>query len=64
MQIPESSQKDGVQVLVNPRNDSQNEFWELIEAGSNSYYIKSFCGKVLDLSGQSTKNGTPVIQWK
>lgn len=29
----------------------------------NAYYIKSFCGKCLDVSENTAKSGQPVIQW-
>ena len=48
---------------MTPRNKTQNEIWELVNCGKNLYKIRSFCGKVLDVSGAWVTNGAKVIQY-
>jgi hypothetical protein len=44
-----------------------NEFWELVPANfmnkPNAFYLKSFCGKTLDVNGGNAHNETHIIQW-
>lgn len=42
-----------------------NEFWQIVPAsGSDAFYIKSFCGKALDVEGGKAKNDVDVIQYE
>lgn len=52
MEVPSNSTGKGVQIYVNKANGTPNEFWQIIPAKSEKnggYYIKSFCGKCLDV---------------
>ena len=66
MEVPSNSTAKGVQIYVNSANGTPNEFWQIIPAKSEKnggYYIKSFCGKCLDVCEGKSADNTPVIQW-
>ena len=64
VEVPDSNKKEGTKILANPRNDTPNELWKLQPGSHGSYSLIGFTGMSLDLFEESTKNGTPVIQWK
>lgn len=37
--------------------------WQLVNCGKNLYKIKSFCGKILDVSSAWIRDGGKVIQY-
>ncbi len=47
-------------------NNTPNEQWQIVpvQGRNNAFYIKSFCGKCLDVYEGSTQQNTPVIQWE
>jgi len=59
------SQAKGESVIAVPAGSSSSELWELVEAKKKDggYYIKTFCGKCLDVCEHKTTNGTPVFQY-
>ena len=66
MEVPSNSTAKGVQIYVNSANGTPNEFWQIIPAKSEKnggYYIKSFCGKCLDVCEGKSAANTPIIQW-
>lgn len=69
VEVPEGQNKDGVQITCSQPNKKDNEFWELIPCndahfkGKNAFYIKSWCGKALDVCEGKAKNDQKVIQW-
>ena len=66
MEVPNNSTGKGVQLYVNSANGTPNEYWQIIPAKAEKnggYYIKSFCGKCLDVCEQKTAPNTPIIQW-
>ena len=65
LEVPKSSDKNGVQITCKDLDNDVNEFWEIIPAkgGPNCFYIKSFCGKALDVEKAKAKNNADVIQY-
>jgi hypothetical protein len=65
LEVPNNSTAKGVQMYVNQPNNTPNEYWHIIPAKGekDGFFIKSFCGKCLDVCESKTSNGTPVIQW-
>ncbi|MCM3626826.1 RICIN domain-containing protein [Paenibacillus glycanilyticus] len=58
------STKDGTQASQRTLNGNANQKWELIGTGDGYYKLKNAnSGKVLGMSGGSTGDGAPVIQW-
>ena len=65
MEVPQNSQENGAFILASQPNNTVNEHWEIIAVPGEegAFYIKSFCGKSLDLCEGSTDENTPIIQW-
>lgn len=65
MEVPNSSTAKGVQIYINKQNNTPNEQWQIIPAKGHKdgYFIKSFCGKCLDVCEGKAAKGTPIIQW-
>jgi len=67
VEIPNVSQSNGTRVVCGQPNMQVNEYWELVPANfmgkPNAFYIKSFCGKALDVKGGECHNEAHVIQW-
>ena len=65
MEVPQESTENGAQIFVHYPNNTPNEHWDIQPAPEreNAYYIRSFCGKSLDVFEGSTENNTPIIQW-
>ena len=69
VEVPEGSTKNGEQIVCSQPNKKENEFWQFIPvsdkrfAGKNAQYIKSYCGKALDVCEGKAKNDQKVIQW-
>ena len=59
------STQNGMQIYVSQPNNTPNEQWQIfpVEGEKHTFYIKSFCGKALDVFEGKTDNETPVIQW-
>ena len=61
--IPESTSKEGVNIIIYEPNYRYNQRWNILRAGV-IYVIKSqFNGLNLDVEGESFENGTNIIQW-
>lgn len=64
VEVPNDSTENEVQLLAGQKNSSKNEMWEIYPSqNQKGYHIRSFCGKVLDVSGCKAKNGQPIIQY-
>lgn len=67
VEVPNGSQHNGSRIVCSQPNKQVNEFWELVPANfmgkPNSFYLKSFCGKALDVQGGQCQNEAHVIQW-
>lgn len=65
VEIPNSSSAKGVQAFVGNSNNSPNQFWQFIPAKGkkDEYYIKSFCGKCLDVCEAKKVAGAKIIQY-
>jgi hypothetical protein len=67
VEVPQGSQHNGTRILVSQAHKQVNEFWELVPASfnglNNAFYIKSFCGKALDVKGGVCQNEAHIIQW-
>lgn len=67
VEVPQGSSQNGTRIVCSQANKQVNEFWELIPANfmgkQNAFYIKSFCGKALDVKGGECHNEAHVIQW-
>jgi len=67
VEVPQGSQHNGTRIICSQANKQVNEFWELVPANfmgkPNAFYIKSFCGKALDVKGGQCQNEAHVIQW-
>lgn len=52
-------------LMVGAANDSANQKWSLVDAGSGEYFITNLAtGLNLDVSGQSLNAGDPIITWQ
>ena len=51
VEVPKSSKQNGVQIYVRQANNTPNQQWQIIpvEGQKHVFYIKSFCGKGLDV---------------
>lgn len=65
VEVPKSSQENGIQIYVSKPNNTANEHWQIVPAPGkkNGFFIKSFCGKCLDVFEGRTSQNTPIIQW-
>lgn len=67
VEVPNGSSQNGTRIVCSQANKQVNEFWELVPANfmgkPNAFYIKSFCGKTLDVKGGECHNEAHVIQW-
>lgn len=70
IKIPEGNKDNGTQIVCSQANKKENEFWVFIPCvdlkfkGKNAFYIKSFCGKALDVFDGKAKNEQKIIQWE
>ena len=50
--------------MASDNNNTANEFWniEMVEGSDNTFYIKSFCDKALDLQDGMGVSGNNVVQ--
>jgi hypothetical protein len=65
LQIPNGSGANGVQIINSQQMNSPGEMWDIYPAqGHNGgYYIKSFCGKMLDVNQGKDSKGQSIIQY-
>ena len=58
MEVPGGSQDSGINIAVSQPNNTPNEYWDIlpVEGQHNLFYIRSFCGKFLDVSGGDALN--------
>ena len=51
--------------MASQPNNTPNEYWDIVavQGENNAYYVKSFCGKSLDLYQGEIHRKTPIIQW-
>jgi hypothetical protein len=66
LQVPNGNNSNGIQIMAGSVGTAPNQTWEIVPVqghGANAYYIKSFCGKVLDVAGNKDHNGGKVHQW-
>jgi len=65
LQVPNGAGSNGIQLLSGQNSNSPSEFFEIYPAQGHSggYFIKTFCGKMLDLCEGKESKGTPIIQW-
>ena len=66
VEVPNGSTADCVQIFISQPNNVENEFWQIVPASNapGAYYIKSFCGKALDVEAAKTADGTRVLQYQ
>eukprot|EP00178_Gracilaria_changii_P008649 TRINITY_DN26057_c0_g2_i1.p1 TRINITY_DN26057_c0_g2~~TRINITY_DN26057_c0_g2_i1.p1 ORF type:complete len:184 (+),score=33.80 TRINITY_DN26057_c0_g2_i1:19-570(+) len=64
VEVPGRSKKEGEAIIASDNNNTSNEFWEIemVEGSEDTFYIKSFCGKALDLQDGMGIAGNNVIQ--
>lgn len=64
LDVANSGQKNGTNVLLWQNNNSSNQEWILQESGDGYYNVISKCnGLVLDISGGISKNGAGINVW-
>ena len=65
VEVPNNSTAKGVQLYVNKPNNGLNEQWQIIPAKGHDhgYFIKSFCGKCMDVCEGKACKDAPIIQW-
>lgn len=65
IEVPNKSQAKGVNIFAGSQGNEIEKQWDFVESKNKdgSFYIKSFCGKCLDVCEQKTSNGTPIIQY-
>lgn len=66
IEIPEYSQNNGTQVVLNPRHGGASQMFRFEKASTPGYYtiMNVYSKKVLDIPGASTQRGTGVIQFE
>ena len=69
LDVPESSDKQGVQIIQYPCNFRFNQKWilkKVDEANGYGYYMimNAKTRHYLDIKGELAKEGTPIIQWE
>ena len=56
LQVPNGSHDNGVQMEAHQSKQQQHELWELVPCnepefyGKHAFYLRSFCGRALDVS--------------
>lgn len=69
VEVPGSSQDNGAHIHCSQPNKQSNEFWEFVPCtdkkfqGKNAHYLRSFCGKALDVCEGKAKKEQAIIQW-
>lgn len=69
VEVPDGNKANGTQIICSQANKKENEFWEFVPCtdakfkGKNAFYIRSYCGKALDVCEGKAKKDQKVIQW-
>ena len=62
--VEHNSEDNGKNLIEQAYQKLDSQVFKINTISGNEVVIETFCGKVLDVSGGSSSNRTPIIQWQ